>query len=294
MAKDPAFLFYSKDWLQGTAGLMPDEKGVYIDLLAHQHQDGDIPNDTKRLARMVGLSQSDFDMIWVNIKNKFRTFGDNRLVNRKLCEITTERSTKAHTKAILSRYAVLIRGLRGYPVNVVEAIKDCFNVVDFEPFEIKEAIIRLNTWFTERLTSALGNANANKDETVTKGKMEDSKGVGGGEEGGREGEWEKMPGKESHNLILPEMKEGSVVELITIATGRRPTQQQIQGLWKIFKVQNFTGTKFYNSENDAYGHFINWSKTQKINGTTNRNGSQSATAGGQDPTLIDKTGFGGI
>jgi len=53
MSKDPAFLFYPKDWLSGTAEYMPDEKGVYIDLLCHQHQKGSLPSDTERLARII-------------------------------------------------------------------------------------------------------------------------------------------------------------------------------------------------------------------------------------------------
>lgn len=158
--KDPAFLFYSKDWLQGTAGLMPDEKGVYIDLLAHQHQDGGLPNDVKRLARMVGLSQSEFDAIWMNLKSKFINHSDNRLVNHKLSKITTERSTKAHTKAILSHFAVLVRSIKTYPISIIDNIKSEFKVIDFEPFEINEATERLSKWFSERLTRALGNGNA--------------------------------------------------------------------------------------------------------------------------------------
>lgn len=192
--KDPAFLFYSKDWLQGTAGLMPDEKGVYIDLLAHQHQDGTIPNDPKRLARMVGLSQCDFDVIWGSLSKKFMTTEDNRLVNRKLIEIVTERSTKAHTKAILSRYAVLIKGIGRYPEPVIAFIKENFKVSDFEPFEKEQALIKLTEWFTERLTTALGNGNAN---TIgNQGKMDESKGGVGGEGEERKG---------SHTGIGPTM-----------------------------------------------------------------------------------------
>ena len=59
--KDPAFLFYSKDWIEGTAELMPDEKGVFVDLLAHQHQKKGLPTDVNRLARLVGLSFEEFE-----------------------------------------------------------------------------------------------------------------------------------------------------------------------------------------------------------------------------------------
>jgi len=69
--KDPAFLMYSKDWLEGTAEYMPDEKGVYIDLLCHQHQKGSLPCDKIRLARMTGLSVEQFSKIWEIINVHF-------------------------------------------------------------------------------------------------------------------------------------------------------------------------------------------------------------------------------
>ena len=36
MAKDPAFLFYPGDWLQGTMGMTFEEKGAYFELLVFQ------------------------------------------------------------------------------------------------------------------------------------------------------------------------------------------------------------------------------------------------------------------
>jgi len=37
MSKDPAFLLYSGDFLNGTADMEPEEVGVYIRLLCYQH-----------------------------------------------------------------------------------------------------------------------------------------------------------------------------------------------------------------------------------------------------------------
>ncbi len=71
MAKDPAVLFYTKDWLEGTVDMFPEEKGVYIDLLCYQHQKGFLPKDTRRLARITGLSEEAFQKVWNQIKSKF-------------------------------------------------------------------------------------------------------------------------------------------------------------------------------------------------------------------------------
>jgi uncharacterized protein YdaU (DUF1376 family) len=40
MAKDPAFLFYTGDWLQGTMGMSFEEKGAYLELLVFQFNVG--------------------------------------------------------------------------------------------------------------------------------------------------------------------------------------------------------------------------------------------------------------
>jgi len=40
MSKDPAFLFYSKDFLTGVSDLTMEERGQYITLLCMQHQKG--------------------------------------------------------------------------------------------------------------------------------------------------------------------------------------------------------------------------------------------------------------
>ena len=50
MAKDPAFLFYSSDFLTGTMLMTNEQVGIYIRLLCFQHQHGKItPDDMQSL-----------------------------------------------------------------------------------------------------------------------------------------------------------------------------------------------------------------------------------------------------
>ena len=44
MAKDPAFLFYSNDFLTGTYTMTDEQVGKYIRLLCLQHQKGELAN----------------------------------------------------------------------------------------------------------------------------------------------------------------------------------------------------------------------------------------------------------
>jgi hypothetical protein len=47
--KDPAFLFYSQDFIVGTLAMPFDERGKYITLLCYQHQTGRMSEETIRL-----------------------------------------------------------------------------------------------------------------------------------------------------------------------------------------------------------------------------------------------------
>ena len=47
--KDPAFLFYSNDYYEGTRTMLPEERACYVDLLIYQHQHNYIPNDVDRV-----------------------------------------------------------------------------------------------------------------------------------------------------------------------------------------------------------------------------------------------------
>lgn len=243
--KDPAFLFYSKDWLEGTAEMTPEEKGVYIDLLSHQHQKGSIPSDPKRIARMVGLPEIDFLRIWDGLKTKFVDHPGDRMVNRKLTEIITERSTKGSTNRLTSRFAVLLRGVSP---QIREILKSEFKVAHFLPFPTEEGTERLTEWFNSRLPFL---EDANNIYSIV-----DHKGVKN-----------NFPKVEDFNG-LPEIKIGSAKQLIQITQKINVSEADIMGMWEVFKVQALTGKKFYPNEDEVYSHFINWVKDKKFTQTT--------------------------
>jgi hypothetical protein len=149
--KDPAFLFYSKDWIEGTAEYMPEEKGVYIDLLCFQHQRGGIPNNTERLAKMVGLSIEKFEKIWSVISEHFEPNGD-RLVNRKLNQVMTERSEKSKINTITGTFAGMLR-LGNFNKKTYNYLKSNFKVTNFISYSKENITERLTEWLTECLKS---------------------------------------------------------------------------------------------------------------------------------------------
>lgn len=168
MAKDPAFLFYSKDWLTGTVEMLPAEKGVYIDLLCYQHQNGSIPNDINRLSRMVGLSVSEFELIWKNISANFQRM-DDRLVNRKLSEIIQERQTKGHRNTISGTFASVLRKM-DLTKKQYTAIRSHFKIDDFTEIPTERLSERLSEWITKCLKSIEdGDGTENPDDDHKKG-----------------------------------------------------------------------------------------------------------------------------
>jgi uncharacterized protein YdaU (DUF1376 family) len=274
--KDPAFLFYPKDWLQGTSKLMPEEKGVYIDLLAHQHQDGKLPNDIKRLARMVGMSEPDFLQIWATLKVKFVQTNDNHLVNQKLTKVSTKRESDSKLKKIAGTFASIIRTSK-IDYAKKQEIKKLFNTNDFVDCAEPELYQVVTNWFV-RANQSIAIAIENGivpvmdiKEVKEFSKNEDFSHVYNA--GYFSEQWNHNPSDEEMNLQLDPVKGGAVIELFKFTKNYDLTDIELAGLWSIFKKQNFTGKKFYQSKNDAFSHFINWSKTQNIqkNGTeTNR------------------------
>ena len=85
MSKDPAFLFYTQDWLTGTMFFNYEQKGKYITLLCAQHQLGGL------------INKDDFNSIVDNdivLKNKFIETEDG-FYNERLMNEMEKRSIKS-------------------------------------------------------------------------------------------------------------------------------------------------------------------------------------------------------
>lgn len=91
MKKDPAFLFYGKDFYEGTRTMLPEERACLIDLLVYQHQHGGlIPNNIKRL--QMYCSGIDEATLKATLEAKFR-LTDKGWQNSKMEVLTEERNS---------------------------------------------------------------------------------------------------------------------------------------------------------------------------------------------------------
>ena len=84
MAKDPAFLFYSNDFLTGTMTMSFEDRGKYITILSLMHQQGRLKEET--ICFLVGI-------VSVSLKSKFQIDENGFWYNERL-EIETEKRNK--------------------------------------------------------------------------------------------------------------------------------------------------------------------------------------------------------
>lgn len=88
MSKDPAFLFYSKDFYEATRTMLPKERACYIDLLIYQHQNEFIPNDIERISMY--CSGIDEATLQATLQAKFKLC-DKGWYNERLFEVIEQR-----------------------------------------------------------------------------------------------------------------------------------------------------------------------------------------------------------
>lgn len=263
--KDPAALFYIANFLVATAEMKGDCTGWYTRLILHQFDKKSLPNDLEELANLANVRASEYDMfqqVWQQVlKQKFEVLPTGRLQDAEAAEIIRTREAFIDKRAASGRKSAFIKMIRRelcQDENVIHFIKT--HLKD-EQIETKDQHVLKEVY--KQMFQLYINIDINKDRI--------DEDIGGPEEKGegREGApaWTGMPGPEHLHLALPEIKAGSVKLLMDLA-GIKATDDQVLQLWEVFKVQNFTGKNWYSYPDDTYSHFINWSKTQKINGTS--------------------------
>jgi len=161
MAKDPAFLFYSKDFYEGTRLMTPEERACYIDLLIYQHQNGIIPKDLSRMAQY--CSGCSNQMVNQVISQKFILVKDG-YINKRLNDEMETRSKAKPKKIASATLAGLISGNK-LSKPCATYIKDKFDINQFKDLEENQLKESVKEWFTKWLTKWL-TINANEDVNV--------------------------------------------------------------------------------------------------------------------------------
>jgi uncharacterized protein YdaU (DUF1376 family) len=166
--KDPAFLFYTKDFQSGTQDMSCCEVGAYIRLLMYHHQHGFIPKNVERLMRITSIfDKNEFDNIWIIVSKKFETDPNkpDQMVNHKLKQVVDHRAKYQPKKIAAAVLAGLISSSK-VTNEQKEIIKKSFKINDFVHFSESEIKEKIREWFNEivnHMVNYLVNEDANED-----------------------------------------------------------------------------------------------------------------------------------
>lgn len=83
--KSPAFQFYPKDFMAGTATMSLQEVGAYMRLLCYAWDAGSVPNDGDERARILGCAKAQEREIWKKVGKKF-VLSDGVYLNERMEE----------------------------------------------------------------------------------------------------------------------------------------------------------------------------------------------------------------
>lgn len=122
MAKDPAFLFYSKDFYEGTRMMLPSERACYIDLLIYQHQHGIIPLDLNRvLMYCSGIDQATLE---ATLEAKFKRT-EKGYINERIKDEIEKRADYTSKQSTNGRVGQMMKSAKSlFKVNDYKSFKE--------------------------------------------------------------------------------------------------------------------------------------------------------------------------
>ncbi len=96
----PYMNFYVKEWLasSGTRRLSLAARGLYADLICFQWEDGHLPDDTRVLARMVGVGHDEFVEAWSELEPHFPITEPGKRANERVAEDRTSALQKVEKR----------------------------------------------------------------------------------------------------------------------------------------------------------------------------------------------------
>lgn len=110
MPEMPWFPFYASDWLlsRQRKRMSREARGVYVDMLAHQWEGGDLPADPQELAVILEMEVSDLHRLWPELSAAFERDGPS-IRNAKLSEIREAQHKKHAERSRSGRKGASVR-----------------------------------------------------------------------------------------------------------------------------------------------------------------------------------------
>lgn len=164
--KDPAFLFYPKDFLTGCSDLTMEERGQYITMLCIQHQKGHI--SSKWLS--INLPNASSDVL-----SKFVPNEEGNLINIRL-DVEIEKRSKHTPKKIAAAVLGGLISANKLKTKDAKKIREQFKIDDFVDLDKDLMKQKISEWFKHMLNLLVnGDVNVNEDVNGDKEKKEREK-----------------------------------------------------------------------------------------------------------------------
>jgi hypothetical protein len=142
MSKDPAFLFYSSDFLTGTLLMSMEQKGKFITLLCIQHQKGHMSE--RDMLQICGTYDED-------IFDKFQKDSDGKFFNERLKEEIDKRKSYSESRRNNRKKKEDVINISDTYVQHMENENEIENIIENKKvsrFE-KPTLLELKTYMTE-------------------------------------------------------------------------------------------------------------------------------------------------
>ena len=142
MSKDPAFLFYSSDFLTGTLLMSMEQKGKFITLLCIQHQKGHMSE--RDMLQICGTYDED-------IFDKFQKDSDGKFFNERLKEEIDKRKSYSDSRRNNRKKKEDVINISDTYVQHMENENEIENIIENKKvsrFE-KPTLLELKTYMTE-------------------------------------------------------------------------------------------------------------------------------------------------
>lgn len=105
--------WFARDYIAATRHMSLAERGAYTDLLFFEWENGPLPREPERLARLIGCAVAELEQVWPAIRPKFQDTPDG-LTNRRLEEHRAEAHRLRDARARGAKTTNRRRSVGGY------------------------------------------------------------------------------------------------------------------------------------------------------------------------------------
>lgn len=289
MAKDPALLFYTSDFLMSTLCLSMEDRGKYITILCLMHQQGRLSLEEMEMALHCNVSEK---ILKKFKKDEFDKFYSERLEEEKEKRAAFVKSRKnstdinngdmVHIYLIKDPNKELYKiGSSKYPYLRIKEVVKYKPGADFYWISPELAERKLEKelhdkyaskkerydWFfldSEDLENIKNLFRINLERCRTVNEIENinetvlEKGVQGEKQS-----FKTMP-QPGDVGDLPDVKIQAAIEALKIQTDQTVDAKTVVEMWGVFKIQFLTGKNFYPDVGKVESHFLNWILKKKF------------------------------